>query len=34
MNTEMLEQQSIHISREKFLAFVSEMFGASVGPRR
>ena len=31
MNTEMLEQQSIHISREKFLAFVSEMFGASVG---
>jgi len=31
MNTELLEQRSIHISPEKFLAFVSEMFGASVG---
>jgi len=31
MNTEQLEQRSIHISPEKLLAFVGEMFGASVG---
>jgi hypothetical protein len=31
MNTELLEQRSIHISPEKFLAFVSEMMGANVG---
>jgi hypothetical protein len=31
MSTELLEQRSIHISPEKFLAFVSEMMGANVG---
>src|SRR5271166_1252144 len=31
MNTELLEQRSIHISPEKFLALVSEMMGANVG---
>jgi len=31
MNTELLEQRSIHISPEKLLAFVGEVFGASVG---
>jgi hypothetical protein len=31
MNTEELEQRSIHISPEKLLAFVGGMFGASVG---
>ena len=31
MNTEQLEQRSIHISPEKFLALVSEMMGANAG---
>lgn len=31
MSTELLEQRSIHISPEKFLAFVNEMMGANVG---
>jgi hypothetical protein len=31
MSTELLEQRSIHISPEKFLALVSEMMGANVG---
>jgi hypothetical protein len=31
MNVEQAEQRSLHVSREKFLAFVSEMLGTSVG---
>ncbi len=31
MSTELLEQRSINISPEKFLAFVSEMIGTNVG---
>ena len=31
MNTEQVDQRSIHISPEKLLAFVSEVFGVSVG---